>query len=60
MWILVPAAAIYSILGAWLLNSYPRSFTVGEAMIVSQALSVLFMDAAIQLLDMVIEEGLSN
>ena len=53
MWMTLPAVAGYSVLGVWLLNGLPLSFTIGEAMIVSQALTILFMDAALQLLTMV-------
>ena len=54
MWIVLPAVAIYTLLGAWLLNAVPKSFTLGEAMIVAQGLTLLFLDAAIQLLNMVL------
>ena len=53
MWFSVPAAALYSLLGTWLLRSLPRTFTLGEAVIVAQGLTILLLDAAIQLLSLV-------
>lgn len=47
------AAAIYSLLGVWLLNTFPKSFTMGEAMIVAQGLAILFLDTVMQLLTLV-------
>ncbi len=53
MWIVLPAVSVYSLLGAWLLNAFPKSFTIGEAVIVAQGLTLLFLDSAMQLLHLV-------
>lgn len=53
MWALLPAAFLYSLLGVWLLNTFPKTFTMGEAMIVAQGLTLLIMDASIQILTLV-------
>ena len=60
MWATLPAAAIYSLLGAWLLDAFPKSFTLGEAMIVSQTLTLVDMDTALQLLTMVSDTASSK
>lgn len=60
MWMILPAAAIYSLLGAWLLNTFPNSFTVGETMIVSEALTLVAMDTGIQLLALVCDHNHKN
>lgn len=53
LWITLVGAAIYSLLGVWLLNTFPKSFTMGEAMIVAQGLAILFLDTVMQLLTLV-------
>jgi len=57
MWLLLPAAAVYCMLGVWLLYTFPKTFTLGEAMIVSQGLTMLFVDVSLQLLPMVSGRG---
>ena len=44
------AVVLYSILFAFLLHNFPESFTLCEAMLVSQSLSLLLTDTITQLL----------
>ncbi|CAI8016208.1 Dolichol kinase, partial [Geodia barretti] len=49
-WLLGPCVAVYSCLVPWLLASFPGSFTLCEAMMVGQGLSLLTTDTALQIL----------
>ena len=51
--VLAPAITIYSIIVPWLLHSFPKSFTLGEAVIIGQGATILLMDTALQLLKLV-------
>ena len=44
---------VYSLLGTWLLYTFPQSFTLGEAMIVSQGITIMLLDTGLQLFDTV-------
>ena len=52
-WLLLPCIMIYSILLPWLLMTFPTSFTICEAMIVGQSLTLLIIDTVLQLIAIV-------
>ena len=51
-WLLAPCVAVYSCLLAWLLASFPASFSLCEVMMVSQGLALLLTDTGLQILHM--------
>ena len=53
LWITLPALGLYSALVPWLVYTFPKSFTFGESMIVSQGLTLLLGDTALQLFKLV-------
>lgn len=44
---------MYSIAGVWLLSTFPNSFTLGEASIVSQGATMLVLDTGLQVVHLV-------
>ena len=53
LWPILAGVGIYTALCPWLLYTFPQSFTLGEAMIVSQGITVMLVDTGIQLLSTV-------
>ena len=53
MWISLPAIVMYSIMVPWCLYTFPNSFSLGEAVIVCQGLTMMFIDTSIQLVHLV-------
>ena len=53
---------VYSVLIGWLVHCFPLSFTLGEAMIVGQGITLMVIDTGLQLLQMVrtVTEGLDT
>ena len=53
IWLVGPSIALYYATVPFLLYSFPCSFTLGEAVIVSQGTTLLLVDTALQLLKLV-------
>ena len=53
IWMVGPSIALYYATVPFLLYSFPRSFTLGEAVIVGQGTTLLLVDTAVQLLKLV-------
>lgn len=53
IWVLLPAVSVYSAVTPWLVYTFPTSFTYGEAMIISQGLTIMLGDTLLQLLKLV-------
>ena len=53
IWLVGPSIALYYATVPFLLYSFPRSFTLGEAVIVGQGTTLLLLDTAVQLLKLV-------
>ena len=61
-WLLLACMVVYSVLVGWLLHCFPLSFTLVEAMIVGQGVTLMVIDTGLQLLQMVrdVTEGLDT
>ena len=53
LWLTLPAVGMYSLLGVWLLQNIPETFTLGELVIVSQGITILTLDTGLQLVALV-------
>ena len=53
MWLSLPAVVVYSLIGVWLIQNVPGTFSLGEVVIVSQGLTILVLDTAVQLVPLV-------
>ena len=53
IWMVGPSIVLYYATVPFLLYSFPRSFTLGEAVIVGQGTTLLLVDTAVQLLKLV-------